>query len=469
MGSCLSTQSSSKSLPTSPHLENISYNTSTSPGSRKEDHTLQQVHRIRERLFLNGSTQCASLFTQQGNKGTNQDAMIVWESFGLKSDAVFCGIFDGHGPSGHLVAKSVRDSLPMKISAQWEVNARKHDVVRGIGLNTSGSMKCESASVLIADEVSRESVDIDETDKQSDFVQTLKDSFVKAYKAMDRELKMYTNIDCFCSGTTAVTLVKQGQNLVIGNVGDSRAIMGTRAKDNSITAIQLTVDLKPNLPEEAKRIQGCKGRVFARQDEPEVLRVWLPKNDCPGLAMSRALGDFCLKTFGLISVPEIFYRRLTEKDEFVVLATDGVWDVLSNDEVVDIVASVPHHSQAARSLVEAAVHAWGFPLVPSKVNYLDRRGRTGYIRVSGSQSSLSPVYAELRVEANALERLEHLQEHGSLWGNPMQILYKFHVKILHIREHCENPSKFMVDVGPSPLIPFLMCWNVRLWWWKRKI
>lgn len=127
----------------------------------------------------------------------------------MKSDAVFCGIFDGHGPSGHLVAKSVRDSLPMKISAQWEVNTKKKDAVRGIGLNSSGSMKSESTSFLIADEVPRESVDIDKTDKQSDYVQTLKDSFVKAYKAMDRELKMYTNIDCFCSGTTAVTLVKQ--------------------------------------------------------------------------------------------------------------------------------------------------------------------------------------------------------------------------------------------------------------------
>ncbi|XP_074322633.1 putative protein phosphatase 2C 33 isoform X2 [Apium graveolens] len=338
MGSCLSTQSSSKSLPTSTHIENTSYKTSTSPESRKQEHTLQQVHRIRERMFLNGSTKCASLFTQQGNKGTNQDAMIVWESFGLKSDAVFCGIFDGHGPSGHLVSKSVRDSLPLKISAQWQDNTKKNDVVRGIGPNTS------------------------------DIVHTLKDSFLKAYKDMDEELKMYTNIDCFCSGTTAVTLVKQGKNLVIGNVGDSRAIMGTRAKDNSITAVQLTVDLKPNLPEEAKRIHRCKGRVFARPDELEVLRVWLPNNDFPGLAMSRALGDFCLKTFGLISVPEIFYRRLTEKDEFVVLATDGVWDVLSNDEVVDIVASVPEHSLAARALVESAVHAWRYKYPTSKVD-----------------------------------------------------------------------------------------------------
>ena len=75
---------------------------------------------------------------------------------------------------------------------------------------------------------------------------------------------------------------------------------------------------------EAERIKRCKGRVFALRDEPEVHRVWLPNNDAPGLAMARAFGDFCLKDFGLISVPEVTYRRITEKDEFVVLATDGV-------------------------------------------------------------------------------------------------------------------------------------------------
>lgn len=78
---------------------------------------------------------------------------------------------------------------------------------------------------------------------------------------------------------------------------------------------------------EEERIRKCKGRVFALQDEPEVARVWLPNNDSPGLAMARAFGDFCLKDFGLISVPEVSYRRLTEKDEFVVLATDGVQDL----------------------------------------------------------------------------------------------------------------------------------------------
>lgn len=75
---------------------------------------------------------------------------------------------------------------------------------------------------------------------------------------------------------------------------------------------------------EAARIQKCKGRVFALKDEPEASRLWPPNSDSPGLAMSRAFGDFCLKDYGLISVPDISYHRLTDKDKFIILATDGV-------------------------------------------------------------------------------------------------------------------------------------------------
>lgn len=79
--------------------------------------------------------------------------------------------------------------------------------------------------------------------------------------------------------------------------------------------------------------------MFALQDEPEVARVWLPNSDSPGLAMARAFGDFCLKDYGLISVPDINYRRLTERDQFIILATDGVtfffflWFLLAKSNV----------------------------------------------------------------------------------------------------------------------------------------
>lgn len=60
----------------------------------------------------------------------------------------------------------------------------------------------------------------------------------------------------------------------------------------------------------------------------------MPFDDAPGLAMARAFGDFCLKEYGVISVPEFSHRLLTDRDQFIVLASDGVskqwdhWDVL---------------------------------------------------------------------------------------------------------------------------------------------
>lgn len=144
--------------------------------------------------------------------------------------------------------------------------------------------------------------------------------------------------------------------IVIANTGDSRAVMATTSDDgNSVPLpIQLTVDFKPNLPrsflslyineyikwrvqssyifilvivllsEEAERIAQCNGRVFCLPDEPGTPRIWLPNRAAPGLSMSRSFGDFCVKHFGLISMPDVTQRTVTSKDLFVVLATDGV-------------------------------------------------------------------------------------------------------------------------------------------------
>ena len=75
---------------------------------------------------------------------------------------------------------------------------------------------------------------------------------------------------------------------------------------------------------EAERIRGCKGRVLALKNEPHIQRVWLPNEDLPGLAMSRAFGDFLLKDYGIIAVPDVTSHPITSNDQFVVLATDGV-------------------------------------------------------------------------------------------------------------------------------------------------
>eukprot|EP00257_Ricinus_communis_P021414 XP_015580901.1 probable protein phosphatase 2C 6 [Ricinus communis] len=335
----------------------------TAGGGRGDESLLNHIP---GRMSMNGSSKIACLYTQQGKKGTNQDAMLVWESFSSRSDTVFCGVFDGHGPYGHMVAKKVRDSLPLVLCTQWKDGSNDENSSLPKTENTPESTNSEETASASVDDESHDFLEVEQNEKFPEMYQPLKKSIMKAFKMMDKELKLHPTIDCFCSGSTAVTLIKQGQDLIIGNLGDSRAVLATRNEDNSLHAVQLTIDLKPDLPRESARIHQCKGRVFALKDEPEVARVWLPNNDSPGLAMARAFGDFCLKDFGLISVPDVYYHHLIKGDEFIILATDGVWDVLSNKEAVDIVASAPGRATAARALVDCAVRAWRLKYPTSK-------------------------------------------------------------------------------------------------------
>ncbi|MED6222388.1 hypothetical protein PIB30_063895 [Stylosanthes scabra] len=321
------------------------------------DHVISLHHlaSLPSRIFTNGKSRASCIFTQQGRKGINQDAMIVWEDF-MSEDMTFCGVFDGHGPHGHLVARKVRDTLPLKLlSFLHSSESRRNGSGKGKAC-FKGNIKPENGD---------SQKDLSAEDKLNS---TWREAFMKAYKSMDKELRSHPNLDCFCSGSTAVTIVKQGSNLFMGYIGDSRAVMGSKDSNDSMVAIQLTVDLKPDLPREAERIKRCKGRVFALQDEPEVPRVWLPFDDAPGLAMARAFGDFCLKEYGVISTPEFSHRLLTDKDQFIVLASDGVWDVLSNEEVVEIVSLAPTRSSAARILVDAAAREWKLKYPTSKMD-----------------------------------------------------------------------------------------------------
>ncbi|CAH8390501.1 unnamed protein product [Eruca vesicaria subsp. sativa] len=309
--------------------------------------SLNNLVSIPNRITSNGKSKSSCIFTQQGRKGINQDAMIVWEDF-MSKDVTFCGVFDGHGPHGHLVSRKVRESLPVRLLS----------FMNSIQSKQNGTSKSDS----------QEAADKEEASEEDKLKLLWEEAFLKAFNAMDKELRSHPNVECFCSGSTAVTVIKQGSHLFMGNIGDSRAILGSKESNDSMVATQLTVDLKPDLPREAERIKQCKGRVFALEDEPEVPRVWLPFDNAPGLAMARAFGDFCLKDYGVISVPEFSHRVLTDRDQFIVLASDGVWDVLSNEEVVEVVSSAQSRASAARLVVDSAAREWKLKYPTSKMD-----------------------------------------------------------------------------------------------------
>ena len=110
-----------------------------------------------------------------------------------------------------------------------------------------------------------------------------------------------------------------------------------------IEATPLNRDHKPELKDEADRIHKRGGRIDSFRDyynngEPiGPQRVWLQNEEIPGLAMSRSMGDKVAHSVGVTAEPETLEFTLGLNDKFLVIASDGVWEFLSNEDVANIV------------------------------------------------------------------------------------------------------------------------------------
>ncbi|MED6132559.1 hypothetical protein PIB30_020205 [Stylosanthes scabra] len=124
-------------------------------------------------------------------------------------------------------------------------------------------------------------------------------------------------------GSTATVVVVGKEEIVVGNCGDSRAVLCRGGE-----ALPLSRDHKPDREDEKERIEAAGGRVID----------WNGNRVLGVLATSRSIGDHCMKPF-VISQPEIEVWRRTDSDEFVVVASDGLWDVVSNSLACQVVRS----------------------------------------------------------------------------------------------------------------------------------
>jgi len=124
-------------------------------------------------------------------------------------------------------------------------------------------------------------------------------------------------------------------------------------------------DHKPELPEEHARINKHGGRVEAYKDEfghdfgPK--RVWLKYENLPGLAMSRSFGDLCASRAGVIQIPEVKEYQLTKNDRAIFLASDGVWEFLEDDDVMNILIPFLKNKQeelGVNEVVKKSVAHW---------------------------------------------------------------------------------------------------------------
>lgn len=190
-------------------------------------------------------------------------------------------------------------------------------------------------------------------------VEGVKDGIRSGFLNIDEYMRSFSDLrqGLDRSGSTAVCVLLSPSHLYFINCGDSRAVLSRDTKVGFSTQ-----DHKPCNPREKERIQNAGGSVMIQRVNGS-------------LAVSRALGDYDYKcvdgkgpTEQLVSPePEVcVLERVAEGDEFVVLACDGIWDVMSNEELCDFVRSrllvCDDLEKVCNSVVDTCLHKVSFIL-----------------------------------------------------------------------------------------------------------
>ncbi|XP_042031467.1 probable protein phosphatase 2C 59 isoform X2 [Salvia splendens] len=174
--------------------------------------------------------------------------------------------------------------------------------------------------------------------KHPKFISDTKSAISDAYSHTDSEFLKSENNQNKDAGSTASTAILVGDRLLVANVGDSRAVVCRGGN-----AFAVSRDHKPDQTEERQRIEDAGGFV-----------MWAGTWRVGGvLAVSRAFGDRQLKQY-VVADPDIQEEKVDDTLEFLILASDGLWDVVTNEEAVSMTKPIPDPEDAAKRLVQEA-------------------------------------------------------------------------------------------------------------------
>lgn len=333
-------------------------------------------------------------------KENQDDYFISVSKFGAGEGDAFFAVFDGHGDKGHDCSRFAKDKLPAILAAKIKkkraaLNAKK---IKAMAENNQEKPKnaFHPSSWPHLDEKQYESV--------------CRQAHIQCNKEMHDDKK----IKDFLSGTTAISVGFHAGRMTVSNVGDSRAILGYRvgtvdfgesspaeeekkeisaeANDNlvdaegvkyepgSIVSIPLSDDQTPYRKDERERLHKAGARIRTIDqlegrkpveenfddfnfgvdidEEGDMPRVYCQDHNYPGTAFSRSLGDSIAEDIGVNGEPEILTKKVSKGDEILVIASDGVFEFLTNQRMIDICAACDDPLHACTKLLEASYEQW---------------------------------------------------------------------------------------------------------------
>ncbi|KAL5572619.1 hypothetical protein UlMin_022216 [Ulmus minor] len=256
----------------------------------------------------------------------NQDSFCIHTPFGTNPDDHFFGVFDGHGENGAQCSQFVKRKLCENLLRNSKFQLDAVEACHAAFLTTNSQLHADS-------------------------------------------------LDDSMSGTTAITVLVRGRTIYVANSGDSRAVLAEK-RGHEIVAVDLSIDQTPFRADELERAKLCGARVLTLDqieglknpdvqcwgteegDDGDPPRLWVPNGMYPGTAFTRSLGDSIAESIGVVATPEIVVLELTPNNPFFVLASDGVFEFLSSQTVVDMVAKYKDPRDACAAIVAESYRLW---------------------------------------------------------------------------------------------------------------
>ena len=279
---------------------------------KSEKNLYRKEHNIENKIKIiwGGKSQAGK--NSEGKIKINQDSFKVCENINNINNFNIFILCDGHGNDGHHVSQYVSEIIISRISNHHLISSLK---------------------------------DLDQ------IYEALTDNNYNIIKNIFFETDIYLSnqqkFDTYTSGTTCILILQIGKNIISANSGDSRAILIYSLNENNFNnrlyntkIFPLSLDSKPDLPSEEERIINSGGEVHRGKNRKGKysgpMRVFAKGKDYPGLAMSRSLGDFRSKQYGVICEPSFVKYYLNEYSKYIVICSDGVWDFMDNESVMKI-------------------------------------------------------------------------------------------------------------------------------------
>jgi serine/threonine protein phosphatase PrpC len=248
--------------------------------------------------------------TRQKRHDINQDRILVMPSINNLTFQSLVAVFDGHGSEGHQISEFLKSTFSFIIESKFKSNS----------------------------ELSSSEIELKLTESVKELVQHLKAA----------------PIDVSYSGSTLLCLFFYKSLCFSVNVGDSKSFLYSHTRIWKVQ--QLNSTHKPSENAEKNRVLkngGCIGQALNELGMPEgPLRVLGNSLQSPGITLTRAVGDSAFKEFGIIDIPEICRFLVKENDVVFVVASDGLWDFLSENFVADVLKRNWSHGGVEAAVME---------------------------------------------------------------------------------------------------------------------